>query len=213
MSALHVLDRLPEWALGVLPDAESRTVGALLATWPPCAADSVARPDGANVLGRAPPPLPPSPTIRARVLAAIRAKGRLAQHTALLAKFFAVTDEKARALLDAIDEPAAWDAGPVEHVALMHFNGGPQYAQADTGLVRFPKGIAWPLHKHIGDEYMLIIEGGIQEDDGTVHGPGSVLFRPAGSQHAFDILPETDCVSGVILFEGIEMPPGTRVTM
>jgi len=209
----HVVDRLPEWALGILSEAEMREVDAHLAGCAACAAESKALLETTSSLAGALVPRSPSPTIRARIFAAIRANGRLHAHAERVARFFDFAVDKARALLDSIDEPAAWDPGPVPDVALMHFNAGAKLAQADTGLVRFPKGIAWPLHKHIGDEYMLIIEGAIREDDGTLHGPGSVLFRPAGSAHAFDVMPEVDCVSGVILYEGIEMPPGTRVTM
>ena len=39
---------------------------------------------------------------------------------------------------------------------------------------------------------------------------GDTLVSPPGSEHSFDVLPEEDCVAGVILTAGIEMPPGTR---
>jgi anti-sigma factor ChrR (cupin superfamily) len=95
-------------------------------------------------------------------------------------------------------------------ISLIHLNAGTRYATADAGLVRFPAGIQWPLHKHVGDEHHLFLEGGIRENEtGREYHAGDVLISGAGSQHSFHVLPGVDCVAAVILTAGIEMPPGT----
>ena len=207
----HVIDRLPDLWLGDLSAKERAEIDAHVGQCARCAAEARAMNETFANLALAIPPISPSPHIKARVLAAAAGKGRLAQYVAQLARFFDVTAEKARALLDVVDEPSAWEPGPVEGVALLHLNGGPRFAMADCGLVRFPAGMDWPLHRHVGPESMFIFEGGIVETDGTRWVAGQELHKPAGSEHAFKILPETDCVCAVIVNEGIEMPPGTKL--
>jgi putative transcriptional regulator len=147
------------------------------------------------------------------VLAAAESRGRLAAFSTQIAALFEVPLDKARALLDAVDAEEAWEPGPVDGIQLLHLKGGPALAAADTGFVRFPAGMAWPLHRHVGLEKMLILEGGIVDDEGREWRAGSELQMPPGSQHSFTILPERDCISAVVVHEGIEMPPGVRLAI
>jgi anti-sigma factor ChrR (cupin superfamily) len=207
----HVIDRLPELWLGDLPASECASIEAHLRECARCASEARAMSDVFEGLALTVAPIQPSPQIRARILTAAAAKGRLARFGEQLAKFFDVSIDKARALLDVVDDPASWEPGPVEGIALLHLSGGPRVAMADCGLVRFPAGMDWPLHRHVGPESMFIFEGGIVETDGTRTVAGQELHKPAGSEHAFKILPEQDCVCAVIVHEGIEMPPGTKL--
>ena len=212
----HVIDRLPDLWLGDLSAKDRADIDAHLGQCSRCAAEARAMSDTFEKIALALPPARPSPQLRARILAAATRDGqgqRLAQFAAQLAKFFDVALEKARALLDVVDEPAAWEAGPVPGLALLHFSGGPRVAMADCGLLRFPAGMDWPLHRHLGPESMFIFEGGLVEADGTRWVAGQELHKPTGSEHSFKILPESDCVCGVIVHEGIEMPPGTKFSL
>lgn len=209
----HVLDLLPERALGVLDEPTRARVDAHLASCPSCAAEARAwEATGLALADVLPKPEAPS-TIRARLLAAAEANGRLAKFTDAVARVFEIPIDKARALLDAADAEGAWEAGPLPGVALMHLKGGPALAKADTGLVRFPAGIAWPLHKHLGAERMLVLEGTLVDDTGRTWREGELLELPPGSQHAFDVLPGHDCLCAVVLHGGLEMPPGTPVVI
>lgn len=206
-------ETLDSWALGVLSPAETREVDAHLSSCATCVRAAIEAREVIDSLALALAPIAPRSQVRARLLAAAEGKGRLAQWTEQLAKFFDFGLEKARGLLDAVDVAAAWEEGPVPGLALMHFEGGPALAAADCGLIRFPAGIDWPLHKHLGDEQMFILEGGLIEDSGKEFRAGALLKKAAGSQHAFKIMPERDCLCAVTLVEGIEMPIGTRVPM
>jgi putative transcriptional regulator len=178
----HVIDLLPDRSLGVLDAPTLARVEAHLATCASCAAEARVWADTFVALAETLTSVAPSTTIRARVLAAAEAKGRLAAFAEAVMGLFEVSREKALALLDAVDAADAWEAGPVPGLALMHLKGGPALAAADTGLVRFPAGMPWPLHKHLGDELMLILEGGFMDDRGQEFGPGDVLRMPPGSQ-------------------------------
>jgi len=209
----HVLDALPERALDLLPPDDRARVDAHLAQCSACAREARALRDAASTVSAGAPSKEPPPFLRARLLAAAEGRGRLARYTSALARFFEIDELKARALLDAIDEPAAWEPNAAG-IALIHLAPGVRYAAmgADAGLVRFPAGMEWGLHKHVGEEHHLIVQGGIRIDQtGQVIRAGDTLVSPPGSEHSFHVLPEEDCVAGVILTAGIEMPPGTQV--
>ena len=209
----HVVDLIPEWSLGALAASEAAEVAAHVATCASCAAESVRAREMIETLGLLPEPVPVGAHVRARLLASTRDEGRLARLTGTLARFLDVTREKSRALLEAIDVAAAWEPGPLPSIALIHVTGGPRVAAADCGLLRLPAGLEWPLHRHVGDEAMLILEGAIAEVGGATYTAGAVLAKAAGTEHAFRALPDGDCVCAVVVFEGIEMPPGTPLDL
>lgn len=211
MSA-HVLDDLALYALDALSDGERAQVEAHLATCASCAAEARALRDATSAIATSLPPRAAPEFLRARLLAAAEGRGRLARYSDALASFFEISKEKARALLDAVDEPSAWEPSPAG-IGLIHLAPGARYAAmgADAGLVRFPAGIVWGLHRHVGEELHLFLEGAIRiHQTGQVLRAGDTLVSPAGSEHSFDVLPDEDCVAAVILTAGIEMPPGTR---
>jgi anti-sigma factor ChrR (cupin superfamily) len=50
-------------------------------------------------------------------------------------------------------------------------------------LTRFEPGATLPMHRHIGDELLYVIEGSISDEAGTV-AAGSVGYRPDGCIHS-----------------------------
>lgn len=208
----HIEDALPEYVLGILSADEQARVAEHLAGCVACAAEEVAYREATSVIAAAAPAHKPPGFLRARLLASAAARGRFAAFTGALAKFFDLPAARARALLDMIDEPAAWEPDPAG-ISLIHLSGGPRYAAADAGLVRFPASLAWGLHRHLGDEHHLILQGALRVDQtGQVFRAGDSLISAPGSEHSFVILPEEDCVAAVILTAGIEMPPGHPVS-
>lgn len=209
---LHLDAELSEWALGILPETDRTRVEAHLAVCTACAAEARALTEAASSLAFASAQLAPSPQVLHRLLAAAEGRGRLARYADALAQFFQIGVDKANALLDAVDEPRAW-LPDASGIGLIHLEAGPAFAGADAGLVRFPAGMAWGLHKHLGEERHLFLEGGIVEDEtGLEYRAGDVLVKAAGTQHSFHVMPGTDCVTAVLLLGGIEMPPGTPVS-
>lgn len=203
-----------ELVLGLLSESERARAEAHLAVCPACALEERALREATTAIAAAAPSGPAPSYLRARLLASAEAKGRLARYTDALAAFLELPPARARALLDMIDEPGAWEQDPAG-IGMIHLAPGPRYAamNADVGLVRFPAGMVWPLHKHLGDELHLFLEGGIRIDQtGQELHPGDTLVSPAGSEHSFVVLPDHDCVTAVILTAGIEMPPGTPVS-
>ncbi len=56
-------------------------------------------------------------------------------------------------------------------------------AKRRAQLTRFEPGAVLPLHKHIGDEFLYVIEGAISDESGTT-AAGSVGYRPDGCVHS-----------------------------
>ena len=50
-------------------------------------------------------------------------------------------------------------------------------------LTRFEPGATLPMHRHVGDEFLYVIEGAISDEFGTT-AAGSVGYRPNGCVHS-----------------------------
>ncbi len=50
-------------------------------------------------------------------------------------------------------------------------------------LSRFEPGASLPMHKHVGDEFLYVLEGSISDESGTT-AAGSVGYRPNGCVHS-----------------------------
>ncbi|MGH9315902.1 MAG: cupin domain-containing protein, partial [Thermoanaerobaculia bacterium] len=53
-------------------------------------------------------------------------------------------------------------------------------------LTRFEPGAQLPLHRHVGDELIFVIEGAVSDESGTVT-VGNVGYRPNGCVHTVSI--------------------------
>jgi anti-sigma factor ChrR (cupin superfamily) len=56
-------------------------------------------------------------------------------------------------------------------------------AKRRAQLTRFEPGATLPMHRHVGDEFLYVIEGSISDESGTV-AAGSVGYRPDGCTHS-----------------------------
>ena len=53
-------------------------------------------------------------------------------------------------------------------------------------LTRFEPGARLPLHRHVGDELIFVIEGAVSDESGTVTA-GNVGYRPNGCVHTVSV--------------------------
>ncbi len=207
----HV-DLLTGHALDALDSDETLEFEALYRSTPTFAEAARELREAFVTFGISAPSVDAPPTaLRARVLAIASPPSALAKWSDRVARFFDVSADKARALLDAAVDADTWDFDALPGVGLMHLGPGPRIALADAGLVRFPAGLHWPMHRHIGEERTLVLSGGFRDDAGHSYGPGDELVRDAGSVHALDVDANEPCICAVTLFDGLEMPPGNPV--
>jgi predicted ChrR family anti-sigma factor len=208
----HVIDLLPEYALGTLAEAQAREVEAHLQRCNPCARELAVLDEIFASLPLALPPAAASRALRERILAAVAGESRFEGLVGRVAGMLDVAREGARELLGWIDDAARWIQGPGPST-LIHLPGGPAVAAANCGFVRVAAGATFPAHRHLGEEHVLVLQGGFEDSEGATLHRGDEAYKPAGSEHSFTALPGVDLVYLVVLTGGIEIPsdPGFQL--
>jgi putative transcriptional regulator len=198
----HIHDRISDLLLGDVADGERETLEAHVAGCAECSRDLMQAADAFAAFALALPAEAPPPSLRARVLDDAR-RPRLHAMLDKLAALFDVSKQKARAILDRIDDPAEWQEGPVPRAQVMFVVGGPKVAGAFTGVVRMAASMEWPRHRHLGHEEMLVLDGGFKQDDGAEVHAGDTHVMEEGTVHGFSIFDDEPCISAVVLRNGV----------
>ncbi len=80
-------------------------------------------------------------------------------------------------------------------------------SQTDGGavLIRMEPGCGYPRHRHVGDERVLVLQGGYHDEFGEYR-TGQDLLNPAGSEH-HPVAAEGDlpCILLAAAEQGIEL--------
>lgn len=143
---------------------------------------------------------------RDRLLATVnQGEERFAPFFDQLTRFFDLSADALRAVFKRAAHESNWEPGPVPWVSVFHFQGGPAVASLDTGLVRFKKGMPFPLHRHTGEERVLILDGGYFDDERRWYGPGDLHDMADGTQHALQMSAERDVLLAVVMAGQIEL--------
>jgi putative transcriptional regulator len=208
----HIDDRIADLLLGDISDGERESLEAHVAGCPRCNQELMQAADAFADLALALPAEAPPPALRARILDEVKPP-RLAAMIDKLASLFDVTRAKARALLDAVDDPASWMDGPVPDSWVMMADGaGPKVAGAFCGFVKMGPNVKWPAHRHLGREFMLVLEGGFKQHDGVEVHPGDLHVMEEGSAHGFTIFDDETCISAAVVFGGVAFDvPGMKL--
>jgi putative transcriptional regulator len=82
-----------------------------------------------------------------------------------------------------------------------------------TGFVKFSAGLRWPVHQHLGQEYMLVLSGGFRQDDGLEVHAGTLHPMPEGSQHGFTIFDDEPCISAILVWGGVDFKEGDDIVI
>ena len=154
------------------------------------------------------PPEAPARSSRSRLLTAATAGPmRHAPFFERLSNLFDLSRDAIVRVLHQAASESSWEAGPHPSVRVLHFQGGPAVAGADTGLVRMPPDFVWPSHRHEGVERALILEGQYVESGGRTYRAGDIHEMGPGSVHSFTVPPGTPLLLAVVLTGGIEILP------
>ena len=193
------LDSL-DHALGVMPAAEraQREREPRLRDEADAVAETLA------ALAVALPAVAPRPELRTRLLAAASGPARLAPFIDRLARMIDVAVDAARELLLSIDRPDSWQPSPAPNVRLIHLTGGPAVAGLDVGFVQVAAGTGFPLHRHIGDEHVFVLQGSYSDSVGSTVRTGEQARMLADTEHHFTAGPERDLIFAVVV-GGIEI--------
>src|ERR1700676_3962757 len=79
-------------------------------------------------------------------------------------------------------------------------------AKRRAQMTRFEPGATLPMHRHVGDEFLYVIEGAISDESGTTSA-GSVGYRPNGCVHT--VTSKTGATVFAIISGGVE--PATSI--
>jgi putative transcriptional regulator len=183
-----LVDLIPEYVLGTLPEAQMREIAALVDASPALQreVDRAAEALAASV--ETLPPLEPSPAVRSRLLDSLARAERFAPFFAQLERLLDLPVQAVRAVLARIDDAASWEPG-MPGMELQHFEAGPRLSTADAGLVRLQPGASFPRHRHVGQELTFVLEGRMI-DGGEIYGPGSLVERLADTVHDYSATTE-----------------------
>lgn len=157
-------------------------------------------------------PIEPTAIRRARLLEATARPGRLARFAAPIAALIDVTVDKARELLERLGDASSWQRDLVPGLDALWVEGGPAAAACIRGFARLAAGAPFPVHRHLGRETTLVLEGAMIESSGRVVRPGESLTLDADVRHSYRAAPGgTDLLFFVVVREGIAFEDGERL--
>ncbi len=193
-----VRELLPLHALGLLEAAETQVVERAVASDLALAAELAAYHDAAHQIVA---PLPPSPEVKARLLASI-GEGRFERFSSRMAALFDVGVDRAREILGLMERPSSWDPA-MPGIGVVHFDGGPAYVAADCGFIRLAPGTAFPQHTHLGEEVTIVLSGQLRDHTGRVLDPGDELVQSETSTHQITAVGDAECIFAARAMNGI----------
>lgn len=209
MNEREAIELVPEYVLGILPDAERRAMAALLEKSP--ALDAEVR-SAELALSRMPEALPAAPVTtngrgRDRLLATLSGPDRFREFFPVLRGWFDLADDALRAVLARVDdreaaEPtAASTNSSVPGLRYFHFQSGPAALARESGCIILAPGARFPRHQHEGTERALVLQG-VLLLDGQTHHAGTVIEAEAGTSHDFAAGPGRDLIA-IVGHDGI----------
>lgn len=146
----------------------------------------------------------PSAKLLERVLRSTRDVVRFERFVADAAALLDLPQPEARALLERLEDPEAWEPGFLPELRLCHVRGGAKVANAVTGFVQLTAEQVFPEHEHLGEESVLVLQGRFRDGD-DVYGPGAVVVLPPGSSHSFTALPGPDLLYLAVVQAGVRV--------
>lgn len=162
----------------------------------------------ASLLAIAVEPVAPPADLRERLLAELAGRERFAPFIDRLAALFDLAADRVRTIVQRFDTHEGWTV-MYPGAEFFDFEGGPALGEATAGLVRIAAGMAFPHHKHLGEERVMVLQGAFVDDSGHRVEAGQLAIMPDGSEHGFQVVSTQELLYVVIVGE-IEFADGTR---
>ena len=207
----HLDDRLFDLALDALAGPDRATAEVHLGQCPRCREELDATRAVVTSLALAATPVAPPPSLREQLLVAAGATaqptlaGGFSRFAASVAALLDVTADRARALLAKISDPGSWVPGFAPEMSLYHLKGGPATAGLVVGFITLTRGATFPHHRHLGDEWGLVLQGRMLDEDGQVYRPGDTSMKLAETEHSFRAGDDEDLIYLALLRGGLEV--------
>ncbi len=199
----EIRELLVAYALDIAT-VEERSEAEALLTVPRWAKEMVQIEEDFHMLALEPALLEPPPQLRERILQTTQVESRFADFTQTLCRLIDKTTAQVHELLARIDAPLEWEPGPSANSKILHFLGGPRVADSLVGFVWVEAGTEFPHHTHLGKEQVYVIQGSIEDDNGTIYKRGDLAEAQDGTSHSFRALEGPDLVYLVVLEKGVD---------
>lgn len=157
------------------------------------ARDDELEPDILDALVLGLPPLGPGADLRERLLERVAGRDRFLPFVDRMAELFDLSEADAEDHLHSIDRPDDWE-DMLPGVRFRDFEGGPRLGEAHGGLVRVEPGHVFPLHAHVGEERVLVLQGQVQDDEGNIYRAGDLVVSAEGTRHELRVLGDKEAI-------------------
>ncbi len=143
-------------------------------------------------------PEQPGASLRARLFGAVSGTGRFLPFLDRMMRIFDLPETQAQSELDTIGNDGAWD-DMAPGVRFRDFEAGDATGEAHGGLVRVEPGHAFPRHKHVGEETMLVLQGRLEDEAGTQYRAGDTIISADGTAHELRVVGDDDVVYAALV--------------
>ena len=161
-------------------------------------------PDVLDLLARAVPPTTPPPTLRSRLFGRIAGRDRFLPFLDRFAGLCDLPSDEAQEHLHKIDQDDAWE-DMTDGVRFFDFEGGPAIGDAHGGLVRVAPGAKFPMHTHVGEERILVLQGVAEDDRGNTFRPGDFIVSDDGTAHEVRTVGDVEVIYAAVVV-ALEFP-------
>jgi anti-sigma factor ChrR (cupin superfamily) len=149
-----------------------------------------------------PSPVRPTDEQKRKLIEAIEGRHRYAPFTGRVARLFDLDEASAGRTLQALVSPNAWIDGPLPGIRCAPVTVGPGCTGRMNMFIAGDAGARFPIHRHLGEERVLVMQGAFREDDGNVARPGDLVLKTADSAHDFVVLDGPTCVCAYSIDKG-----------
>ena len=171
--------------------------------------------DAMAAIGLLSSPLEPSSSLRERIVASASRDGKYGQFTDRIARLFDIDTAAAERLLQRIEAPEAWSEQLLDGVHVLSVDTGPNRRACTATIVKIAPGASFPFHRHLGEETMVMLDGGFRDPTSPTGQPhegwyGDELLQADGTGHALMAIGSAPCIAAVLIEGHSEygMPPG-----
>jgi hypothetical protein len=135
----------------------------------------------------------PARNLLDRLVGSLSHLERFASYAPGVGALLDLSPNDARYVLHAFSDEAGWVAAPFPGIRWRRSPRGPRLATGQTLLAEVSPGAVIPMHRHIGGEAMMVIEGSLLDGSGRLVQAGETLEQPDGSAHDVRV-PASDTV-------------------
>lgn len=204
MSA-HVTSELYEYALEILEPKRAAEIGSHLQECRSCLlALGVINDEFAQVIVPT-TDVAPKASSRSRLLSDIGGIVPYARYLDDMAKMLVGSRALLEGELRGLPHPKTWVEGPVKHCRLFPCDAESTLEDVIRSLVLMESGSTFPSHEHLGDEYILVLQGSMLNEDGKLYRPGDKLHMAEGTNHSFDVPVGLDLIYFNIVHHGLQI--------